>query len=92
LNDEIAIGAMHEFQHRGLAVPADLSISGFNNQDICEITTPGLTSVDQQIDATILAATEVLLNQIKFPTRTRAVVRLIPPALVVRESTGRLSA
>ena len=92
LNDEIAIGAMHEFQHRGLAVPADLSISGFNNQDICEITTPGLTSVDQQIDATILAATEVLLTQIKFPTRTKAVLRLIPPALVVRESTGRLSA
>jgi len=92
LNDEIAIGAMHEFQHRGLAVPADLSISGFNNQDICEITTPGLTSVDQQIDATILAATEVLLNQIKFPTRAKAALRLIPPALVVRESTGRLSA
>jgi len=92
LNDEIAIGAMHEFQHRGLAVPADLSISGFNNQDICEMTTPGLTSVDQQIDATILAATEVLQTQIKFPTRTKTVVRMIPPALIIRESTGRAPA
>jgi len=92
LNDEIAIGAMHEFQQRGLAVPADLSISGFNNQDICEMMTPGLTSVDQQIDATILAATEVLQAQIKFPTRTKTVVRMIPPALIIRESTGKRSA
>jgi DNA-binding LacI/PurR family transcriptional regulator len=92
LNDEIAIGAMHEFQDRGLAIPGDLSISGFNNQDICEMMTPRLTSVDQQIDATILAATEVLQTQIKFPTRTKPVVRLIPPALVVRESTGKKSA
>ena len=73
-------------------MPADLSISGFNNQDICEMTTPGLTSVDQQIDATIVAATEVLQTQIKFPARTKTVIRMIPPALIVRGSTGKAPA
>jgi DNA-binding LacI/PurR family transcriptional regulator len=88
LNDEIAIGAMHAFQQGGLVVPADLSIAGFNNQDICEMTTPGLTSVDQQIGNTIVAAMEVLLAQLKEPAHAKPTVRLIAPALVVRGSTG----
>ncbi|MBI5382884.1 MAG: LacI family DNA-binding transcriptional regulator [Opitutae bacterium] len=88
LNDEIAIGAMHGFQHRGFSVPGDLSITGFNNQDICEMTTPGLTSVDQQIGQTIRAATELLLAQIRSATGRKPLLRMIAPDLVVRGSTG----
>jgi DNA-binding LacI/PurR family transcriptional regulator len=89
LNDEIAVGAIHGFQEAGLRVPEDVSVSGFNNQDICMMTRPRLTSVDQQIEATVEAAAEILVGKITNPATRRTVVRTIQPLLVVRESTGK---
>jgi LacI family transcriptional regulator, galactose operon repressor len=89
LNDEIAVGAIHGFQEAGLRVPEDVSVSGFNNQDICLMTKPTLTSVDQQIEQTVEAAAEILLGKIGHPAPRHPVVRTIQPLLVVRESTGR---
>lgn len=88
LNDEVAIGAMHGFQEAGLRVPQDVSVAGFNNQDICLMPTPMLTSVDQQVQATVDAAVDALLAQIGQPHRTHPIVRTIAPVLVKRESTG----
>jgi DNA-binding LacI/PurR family transcriptional regulator len=87
LNDEIAIGAMLELEELGYSVPKDISVVGFNNQDICLMTSPHVTSVDQQIDTTINIALEVLLNQMDEPTEAPD-VRVIKPALVARESSG----
>ena len=88
LNDEIGVGALHGLQAAGLRVPQDVSVTGFNNQDICAMTTPGLTSVDQQIAATSEAAAELLLAQLNQPPKRRPVVRTIEPRLIVRGSTG----
>jgi DNA-binding LacI/PurR family transcriptional regulator len=87
LNDEIAIGAMHGLQAAGLDVPGDAAVTGFNNQEICIMPRPALTSVDQQIDETISSGTEVLLGQIGQPTRVKAILRRIQPKLVIRQST-----
>ena len=88
LNDEIAIGAIRGFQAAGLRVPQDVSVAGFNNQDICIMSTPTLTSVDQQIAQTAERAAEILFAQMSQPTRRRPLVHTIEPLLVVRESTG----
>jgi DNA-binding LacI/PurR family transcriptional regulator len=88
LNDEIAVGAIRGFQEAGLRVPEDVSVSGFNNQDICLMTKPRLTSIDQQIETTVEAAAEILFAKIGHPIPKKAVVRTIQPLLVVRESTG----
>jgi LacI family transcriptional regulator, galactose operon repressor len=88
LNDEIAIGAMHGLQAAGLRVPQDVSVAGFNNQDICLMPTPMLTTVDQRIQATVDAAVDRLLGQVGRPSRGHADVHLVAPVLVVRESTG----
>ncbi len=87
-NDEIAIGALRGFQEAGLRVPRDVSITGFNNQEICHMTAPTLTTVDQNIDATIAVAAEILLSQLGKPLPGRPLVRTIEPQLIVRESTG----
>jgi DNA-binding LacI/PurR family transcriptional regulator len=92
LNDEIAVGAIHGFQEAGLRIPEDVSVSGFNNQDICQMTKPSLTSVDQQIEQTVEAAAEILVGRIGHPAPRHPVVRTIQPLLVVRESTGRARA
>jgi DNA-binding LacI/PurR family transcriptional regulator len=88
LNDQIAVGAMRALQDQGVKVPGEVSITGFNNQDICLVTTPGLTSVDQRMEETIDAAAEVILSQIGKPLRVRPIVRMVEPGLVVRGSTG----
>ena len=53
------------------------------------MTKPRLTSVDQQIAATVEAAAEILIGKIGNPATRRQVVRTIQPLLIVRESTGR---
>lgn len=88
LNDEIAIGAMRGLQDAGLRVPRDLSVMGFNNQDISLMTSPTLTTIDQNIAETVATAAEVLLAQLTEGVRAKPIVRLIKPSLVVRESTG----
>ncbi len=44
-NDDIALGAMFESHRRGLRVPQDLSIIGFNDLEICASSFPSLSSV-----------------------------------------------
>lgn len=88
LNDDIALGAMHGFVESGLAVPDDVSIIGFNNQDVCRLPTPQLTSIDQQIDETVRAAADILVAQIGKPAPNEAIIKTIEPVLVVRGSTG----
>lgn len=88
VNDDTAIGALLEFQAAGLSVPRDLSIVGFNNQNICLMTRPALSSVDQQIEKTADVAVDLLQKQISRPFSTRPQRRLIAAALVERGSTG----
>jgi DNA-binding LacI/PurR family transcriptional regulator len=88
LNDEIAIGAIHGLEEQGLRIPEDVSVTGFNNQDVCIMTTPTLTSVDQRVNETIDAAAELIISQVGKPVRSRTSVRMIDPQLIVRASTG----
>ena len=87
-NDEIAIGALRGFQEAGLKLPRDASITGFNNQDICHMTSPTLTTVDQSIDTTIATAAELILAQLDQPLRAKPIIKTIEPKLILGESTG----
>lgn len=91
-NDEIAIGALRGFQAAGLRVPRDVSLTGFNNQDICQMTAPTLTTVDQNIETTVTTAADWILAQLGQPRRAKPFVRTIEPQLVVGESTGPVKA
>ncbi len=45
-NDQMAIGCMSELQRLGYNVPDDIALVGFNNDPICEIISPELSSVN----------------------------------------------
>lgn len=87
VNDEVAIGAMLALQEIGFSVPEQISVSGFNNQDVCLMTSPNITSVDQQVEATIDIAMELLAEQLK-QSSDHAIARMIPPSMIARQSTG----
>src|SRR6185503_18521523 len=44
LNDAIAIGALRGLHEADLKLPRDMSVAGFNNQDVAAMTTPTLTT------------------------------------------------
>ncbi len=90
LNDEIAIGTLRGLLDAGWKIPRDASVSGFNNQDLCEMTDPTLTSVDQNIVGTIAAATEMIFAQLGGAGRAKPLVRTITPEVMYRASTGPL--
>ena len=44
-NDDLALGALFECHRRGMRVPHDMSIIGFNDLEICASSFPSLSSV-----------------------------------------------
>ena len=44
-NDVLAAGALRQAREMGLDVPGDVSITGFDDIELCEIVTPALTTV-----------------------------------------------
>lgn len=80
-NDRLANGAMQAIQKKGLIVPDDISVVGFDNSDLSKYTSPKLSTVE--INAPFLARVAFfnLLMQLKFqkifPTKVLAPVNYI---------------
>jgi DNA-binding LacI/PurR family transcriptional regulator len=69
-NDLMAIGAMQEAVARGLRVPDDLSIVGFDGIDAASWTQPALTTVEQPIGEIAETAVEALRMLVDDPAQT----------------------
>jgi LacI family transcriptional regulator, repressor for deo operon, udp, cdd, tsx, nupC, and nupG len=86
-NDEMAIGAMRALISRGLRIPEDVSVVGFDDIRYSRYTSPPLTTVSQPKNALGREAMTMLieiLNDPDVPTRKR----VLSADLVVRGSTG----
>ncbi len=63
-NDLIAINAIRYLSKRGVTVPADVSVTGFDNIRWTDLVTPGVTTIAQPVGAIGARAVELLLEQI----------------------------
>lgn len=90
-NDLMAIGALHCAYDRGLAVPDDLSIIGFDDIVFAQYTQPALTTIAVPRDEIGRLAFEAVVAMQKDPTHAGA-KHIAKTRLVVRQSTGRVSA
>lgn len=82
----MALGLIHGLAERGIRVPADVSVVGFDDVPEAEHYLPPLTTVSQDFARIGQLAVEVLLGQIAGGERVP--VPSIEPALVVRASTA----
>ena len=87
--DILAIGAIKGLYEMGLNVPKDYSIIGFDDLEIANYITPGLTSIKQHISLKGKRAVELLLNHIADPTLSKQ-EEILPLSLVERESVRTL--
>jgi LacI family transcriptional regulator len=86
-NDLMAIGALRAATDRGLSVPGDLSIVGFDDILLARYASPSLTSVSQPREAMGRIAAELAIERSSNRQRTPE-RRNLDVTLVTRESTG----
>lgn len=87
--DILAIGAVKGFFEAGKRVPEDYSIIGFDDVEIAQYLTPGLTTVRQQISLKGQKAVQLLLKHIEDPTLPKQ-EEVLPLQLVVRGSVKKI--
>ncbi len=84
--DLMAVDAVQAAQERGLRVPEDIAIAGFDGLRSSLITTPAITTVQQPLQEMGQAATEILLKRIQDKTLPPE-QQVLPIELIIREST-----
>jgi DNA-binding LacI/PurR family transcriptional regulator len=90
-SDVLALAVVHAAHARGLAVPGDLSVVGFDDSPVARLGELGLTTVRQDVAAKGRLAAEALTDAIAHqragtPPRVRHVT--LPTELVIRQSTA----
>ena len=86
-NDEMAIGALHAARERGLSIPDDLSITGFDMTPSSGVVSPTITTVRQPIMELGIAAMRAIFQLIEGNESPSSAV--YPAELIVRGSTTR---
>jgi LacI family transcriptional regulator len=86
-NDMTAIGVLHKLYRAGLRVPDDLSVIGFDDIHIAQVTIPPLTTIQMSCFELARAAVTALRAHVEEGGEPKRSYK-INTHLVVRESTG----
>lgn len=86
-SDLMAFGAIRAARQRGLSVPGDVSVVGFDDSPLIVFADPPLTTLRQPVEAMGQAAVNALLEEIGGTPAPHAEF-VFMPELVVRGSTG----
>ncbi len=84
-SDFLAVGGIHFFHERGIRVPEEIAIVGYNNSSCAYHCCPPLTSVDNQTDASGKAAAQIMVNILNQQPVENV---LVPCKLEIRRSSN----
>lgn len=87
INDIMALGAERAVRERGLRIPADVSVCGYDDVIFSRIAEVPLTTVRQDIKRLCEKTVDVLFSRISGE-RTATSLHRVQPELVIRTSTG----
>lgn len=91
-SDTLAIGAIKAMKNAKIKVPDDISIVGFDDIELADHITPGLTTIRQNMELMGRRAADLLINQINGNTDGEYSTIVLPVELIVRDSTTRVKA
>jgi LacI family transcriptional regulator len=88
VNDIMAVGALRELRERGIRVPQDISVTGFDNVKLSEFCYPALTTVHIPRDRIGHIIFDRLAPKPDKPEAPAESEVVIDPEFVLRDSTG----
>ncbi|CAM3603234.1 HTH-type transcriptional repressor PurR [Vibrio aquimaris] len=89
-NDTMALGLMSRLQQKGIQIPEQISVIGYDNIELAEYFSPPLTTVHQPKRRVGKNAFEILLERIKDKEHEKRVFEM-HPEIVVRDTVYNLS-
>lgn len=89
-NDDMAIGAMNACFDRGVHIPGDVSLIGFDDMIFAQYTNPPLTTIHKSVSEIAAEGTKLLLQRMEQPD-TEPIQRLLGSKLVQRRSVSELA-
>jgi LacI family transcriptional regulator len=92
-NDQMSLGVLREANRRGIHVPEQLAVIGFDNIPESAYFYPSLTTISQDLQLLGEQAVQNIVEMIHDRQENRPIIaqsRFIQPDLVVRESSKRV--
>ena len=89
ISDRMAIGAMLAIKEKGLKMPHDIGLVGFNNEPVTNLVTPKISSVDQPAFELGKIAAKLFIQRVHNSDMNH-VEEVLKPKLCVRESSLRI--
>ncbi|AUS96003.1 hypothetical protein CDQ84_02830 [Clostridium thermosuccinogenes] len=89
-NDQIALGVYLCLQKRGLRIPEDISVVGYDDTELATLVNPSLTTVGQPRKEMGTSAAELLVKRIRERKSFIPQTVLLPTTLIERESVRKL--
>ncbi|MFB8038346.1 LacI family DNA-binding transcriptional regulator [Streptomyces sp. NPDC056004] len=86
-NDQMAVGALRALERRGVRVPEDIAVTGFDGIPLSRIVRPSLTTVRQPIRQLGEQAVELLVQRLG-DSSSEPVSLMLPVSLIRRASCG----
>ncbi|QUH27548.1 LacI family DNA-binding transcriptional regulator [Vallitalea guaymasensis] len=90
-NDEMAFGAIKAIIEKGLRVPEDISVVGFDDIEMCKYITPELTTVRREISKIAYSGTEILFDMLDNNSNKEFYHTKVDCKLKIRQSVHRLN-
>ena len=87
VNDLVALGVIRALKEKGVRIPQDVAIVGFDDTNLCNYVSPPLTSIRQSAEEMGKVAAKILMELINGSSTIRRYV--FSPTLVVRQSSCR---
>ncbi|HYE53362.1 MAG TPA: LacI family DNA-binding transcriptional regulator [Chitinophagaceae bacterium] len=90
ISDRMAIGAMLAIKEKGLKMPHDIGLVGFNNEPVVNLVTPGISSVEQPAFELGKLAAKLFIETVhNNNTDMSSVEEVLKCKLIIRESSLR---
>jgi DNA-binding LacI/PurR family transcriptional regulator len=92
VSDRLALGVLVALRDLNISVPDEVKIVSFNNEPICSIVSPTISSVSQPLEEIGRLSVELLLDQINHKgEEMNPRVEVLKTQLMVRESSTNRS-